>query len=90
MTDWLKRLFGVKEADEWKQRHDQQQLQNLKLRDQLLRTERELHGVLQKKYDIMQAAKREERHRIREEQQLARHAQRKIRREHPPPLTSAS
>ena len=37
--------------------HAQQELKNQKIREQLLRTERELHGILQKKYDIMEYAR---------------------------------
>ena len=48
--------------------HAQQVLKNQKVREQLLRTERELHGILQKKYDIMELARREERDRIRGKQ----------------------
>lgn len=58
----------AEEADKWKQLHGQQELRNKKIRDQLLRTERELHGILQKKYDIIEYARREERDRIRAEQ----------------------
>jgi len=47
--------------------HAQQELKNQKIREQLLRTERELHGILQKKYDIMEYARREERFRMRAE-----------------------
>mmetsp|Transcript_541 Transcript_541/g.1846 ORF Transcript_541/g.1846 Transcript_541/m.1846 type:complete len:247 (-) Transcript_541:181-921(-) len=57
----------VKEASSWKHMHAQQVLKNQKVREQLLRTERELHGILQKKYDIMEFARREERDRIRAE-----------------------
>jgi len=47
--------------------HAQQELKNQKIREQLLRTERELHGILQKKYDIMEYARRGERDRLRAE-----------------------
>lgn len=46
-------------------------MKNKKIREQLLRTERELHGILQKKYDIMEYARREERDRIRAEKAAA-------------------
>lgn len=54
----------VSEAASWRQQHAQQERKTLKIREQLLRTERELHGILQKKYDIMELARREERNRI--------------------------
>jgi len=44
------------------------------LKKQLLRTERELLGVLQKKSDFMDLARKEERERIRNEQQTANNA----------------
>lgn len=52
------------------QTNAQLEQQNHKLRDKLLRTERELHGILQKKYDFMELARQEERDRIRAEQAL--------------------
>jgi len=57
----------AEEAGSWKKLHAQQELKNQKIREQLLRTERELHGILQKKYDIMEYARREERFRMRAE-----------------------
>lgn len=58
----------VDEASYWKLLHAEQEQKTQKIREQLLRTERELHGILQKKYDIMEFARREERDRIRTEQ----------------------
>jgi len=60
----------VEEAENWRHLHAQQELKNQKIREQLLRTERELHGILQKKYDIMEFARREERDRMRAEQSM--------------------
>ena len=70
---WEKRHIELgKERDDWRQKCETQLLYNNRLRDQLLRTEGELHKMLQKKYDIMQTAKKEERRRVKEEQLLAR------------------
>lgn len=65
----------MEEAANWKRLHVQQELKNHKIRDQLLRTERELHGILQKKYDIMEFARREERDRMRSEHPVISGAQ---------------
>ncbi|KAJ8598182.1 hypothetical protein CTAYLR_007378 [Chrysophaeum taylorii] len=59
------------ECEMWRQSNAQLELKNHKLRDQLIRTERELHGILQKKYDFMELARQEERDRIRAEQAMA-------------------
>lgn len=59
------------ECDMWRQSNSHLDLKNHKLKDQLLRTERELHGILQKKYDFIELARREERDRIRAEHVLA-------------------
>lgn len=69
LTHWKTQYKALaEEAGKWKQLHSQQELRNKKIREQLLRTERELHGILQKKYDIIEYARREERDRIRAEQ----------------------
>mmetsp|Transcript_19775 Transcript_19775/g.66883 ORF Transcript_19775/g.66883 Transcript_19775/m.66883 type:complete len:203 (-) Transcript_19775:16-624(-) len=49
------------ELDGWRQLHAQHELKSQKLRKQLLRTERELHAILQKKYDLMALARQEDR-----------------------------
>jgi len=69
LVHW-KAQYGVlvTEGANWKRLHEQLKLKNKKIREQLLRTERELHGILQKKYDIMEYARRVERDRIRAEQ----------------------
>lgn len=59
------------ECEMWRQSHSQLEAKNIKLREQLMRTERELRGILQKKYDFMELARQEERDRIRAEQALA-------------------
>mmetsp|Transcript_18957 Transcript_18957/g.59553 ORF Transcript_18957/g.59553 Transcript_18957/m.59553 type:complete len:250 (+) Transcript_18957:138-887(+) len=79
------------ECEMWRQSNAQLELKNHKLRDQLLRTERELHGILQKKYDFMELARQEERDRIRAEQALAADHARDPARHLPPtaPLRAA-
>lgn len=42
-----------KEADDWKKKHDTQALKTENLRAHLSRTERELYGILQRKYQLM-------------------------------------
>ena len=56
-----------KECEMWRQSNSQLELKNHQLRNQLLRTERELHGILQKKYEFMDLARKEERERVRTE-----------------------
>jgi len=72
LTHWKAQYNAlVEEAANWKRSYEHQELKSQKIREQLLRTERELHGILQKKYDIMEFARREERYRIRAEQSMA-------------------
>lgn len=69
---WTEQQEGLeRECESWRERSAQHELKNAKLRDQLLRTERELHGILQKKYDIMGVARRDEREKMRAEQLAA-------------------
>eukprot|EP00629_Pelagomonadales_sp_RCC1024_P012844 CAMPEP_0119281510 /NCGR_PEP_ID=MMETSP1329-20130426/24846_1 /TAXON_ID=114041 /ORGANISM="Genus nov. species nov., Strain RCC1024" /LENGTH=188 /DNA_ID=CAMNT_0007282131 /DNA_START=276 /DNA_END=839 /DNA_ORIENTATION=- len=74
------------ECEKWKQLHGQQELRNKKIREQLLRTERELHGILRKKYDIIEYARREERERIQAEQSGTLPAPASASKEHSPKL----
>mmetsp|Transcript_215 Transcript_215/g.619 ORF Transcript_215/g.619 Transcript_215/m.619 type:complete len:266 (+) Transcript_215:102-899(+) len=53
-----------RECDTWRQSNSQLELKNHQLRNQLLRTERELHGILQKKYEFMELARKEEREKV--------------------------
>ena len=55
------------ECESWRQSNSQLELKNQQLRNQQLRTERELHGILRKKYEFMEEARREERERIKNE-----------------------
>lgn len=61
-----------RELTEQQQRLEQLQVQNHRLRDNLHRTERELVGVLAKKYEIVETAKREARKQILEEEAIKR------------------
>lgn len=42
-----------KETEEWQNKYQQQVLKTEKLREHLSRTERELYGILQRKYQLM-------------------------------------
>uniref|UniRef100_A0A7S3NP63 Uncharacterized protein n=1 Tax=Aureoumbra lagunensis TaxID=44058 RepID=A0A7S3NP63_9STRA len=57
-----------RECELWRNSNSQLELKNQQLRNQLLRTEKELHGILQKKYEFMELARQEERERIKAEQ----------------------
>jgi cell division protein FtsL len=53
--NFLSKLFllSPQEADEWKKRYEEQTNKTDKVRDHLNRTERELYGILQRKYQFM-------------------------------------
>mmetsp|Transcript_34030 Transcript_34030/g.102738 ORF Transcript_34030/g.102738 Transcript_34030/m.102738 type:complete len:206 (+) Transcript_34030:218-835(+) len=59
------RTRGYLLCSAYRRLHAEQEQRTLKIREQLLRTERELHGILQKKFDIIEFARRDERDRIR-------------------------
>lgn len=61
-----------RELTEMQQRLEQMQAQNHCLRDKLYRAEKELVGVLAKKYDMVETAKREARKQILEEEAIKR------------------
>lgn len=46
-------LISFQEVEEWKKKCHQQELKADRLREHLSRTERELYGLLQRKYQIM-------------------------------------
>jgi len=68
------------EVLEWQKRYTTLQHQNNKLADKLNRVERELMGVLAKKYEIVQQAKAEARKQVLEEEAIKRDVSRLIAR----------
>lgn len=68
------------EIHEWQKRYAGLQHQNNKLADKLNRVERELMGVLAKKYEIVQQAKAEARKQVLEEEAIKRDVARLIAR----------
>lgn len=74
---WERRLAEVvEERDEWRARTEGEQRHSEILQEKLRRTEKELHRILQKKYDIVRTAKLEERTAIKEREQISRGLQR--------------
>jgi hypothetical protein len=70
---WEERLAQADaKSEEWKGRCEMEQKHREVVLDKLRRTERELHRILQKKYDIVKVAKAEERTAIRERTHIAR------------------
>jgi hypothetical protein len=70
---WERRLAeAAAERDEWRARLEAEQRHSEIVREKLRRTEKELHRILQKKYDIVRAAKLEERTAIKEREQISR------------------
>jgi len=51
------RTRGYLLCSAYRRLHAEQEQRTLKIREQLLRTERELHGILQKKFDIIEFAR---------------------------------
>ena len=51
---WREKAKGLEEEiSEWKKMNDTQELKTNKLREHLSRTEKELYGILQRKYELM-------------------------------------
>lgn len=78
------------ELNAWQQRYETLQHQCHKVRDNLQRTERELMSVLSKKYELVEAAKREARKQILEEEAIKRDVSRLIARTNPEEPTAAA
>ncbi|CAM9503016.1 unnamed protein product [Chrysoparadoxa australica] len=68
---WESRVQAAKDdSAQWKVKYAKEKNHCEKIQEKLRRTERELHRILQKKYDIVRQAKQEERQSMKEREQI--------------------